>query len=540
MLLTLCQRAYRQYMAVLDTPRVHPTATAQVAWRSLGVIIGATAVLLLLTNGRYGYFGDELYFVAAGHHPAWGYADQPSLVPMLAGLMDAIAPGSVWWLRLPATIATCVAIALAGLLAAELGGNRRAQVLTAVATAISTLEWSHFLYTSTFDIPVWTAITLLLVRWVRTRQDRLLLWSGLLTAVSLQIKFLIPGFWVVLGLSALLLGPRDLLRRPMLWIGAAIAVALTVPSLLWQWQWNLPQVAMTAVIGEENDAGGGRWLFPAGILFSAGLLAGLVLFGYGVYVLLRSPLLRDYRFLGASVLAFTVLMVITNGRPYYLMGLFPLCFAAGTVALQHRAAARWWGWTVSATSFALCGLVMVAANLPLRPESWLPRSTSGAETLYQLPVYGQLDWEQVAASTGEAYQHLPVRIRERTAVMADSFWSIGALDTLGPEHGLPDEVYGGHRGAWYFGAPPESATAVLYLGDDNRVLRDGFDSATQVGTVRAPQSLYDGAPIFLYQGREKSWDSLWPQLRTLSWRDGTSTCFGVRKLDPAGCTPITR
>lgn len=49
--------------------------------------------------------------------------------------MDTIAPGSLLALRLPAVLATAAAVVVAALIARELGGDRRAQVLTAVAQA---------------------------------------------------------------------------------------------------------------------------------------------------------------------------------------------------------------------------------------------------------------------------------------------------------------------------------------------------------------------------------------------------------------------
>ena len=49
----------------------------------LGVVLAIAAAKLLLhlaTASRYGYFGDELYFMACGEHLDWGYVDQPPLV----------------------------------------------------------------------------------------------------------------------------------------------------------------------------------------------------------------------------------------------------------------------------------------------------------------------------------------------------------------------------------------------------------------------------------------------------------------------------
>ena len=83
-----------------------------------------------------GYWFDEVYMLAIGHyHLDWGSADQPPLAPALAAVMDAIAPGSLVALRLPAALATAAAVVVAGLIARELGCDCRTQGLTAAAQA---------------------------------------------------------------------------------------------------------------------------------------------------------------------------------------------------------------------------------------------------------------------------------------------------------------------------------------------------------------------------------------------------------------------
>ncbi|MEP6526516.1 MAG: hypothetical protein ABJA86_05070 [Nocardioidaceae bacterium] len=65
------------------------------AWRAIGLVAVPVGVALFALSARYGYHRDELYFLAAGHHLAWGYPDQGPLVPALGRLMGELAPGSL-------------------------------------------------------------------------------------------------------------------------------------------------------------------------------------------------------------------------------------------------------------------------------------------------------------------------------------------------------------------------------------------------------------------------------------------------------------
>lgn len=72
--------------------------------------------------GGYGYHRDELYFLAAGDHLAWGYPDQGPLTPFVAHLMDGLAPGSLTVLRIPSALMAGATVVLTGCTGAELGG----------------------------------------------------------------------------------------------------------------------------------------------------------------------------------------------------------------------------------------------------------------------------------------------------------------------------------------------------------------------------------------------------------------------------------
>ena len=132
-------------------------------------------LVLLATSTRYGYHRDEMYFIVAGSHPAFGYPDQPPLVPLLSWAMHELAPGSLVVLRLPSALVTAATAVLAALVAKEVGGGRRAQVIAAACAGVSgfALAVGHIVSTTTFDLLSTTLVVWLMIRAiVRESQDR--------------------------------------------------------------------------------------------------------------------------------------------------------------------------------------------------------------------------------------------------------------------------------------------------------------------------------------------------------------------------------
>jgi Dolichyl-phosphate-mannose-protein mannosyltransferase len=484
------------------------TEPAFARWPVIAVA-AAVGVVLTAVSGRYGYFGDELYFIAAGNHLAWGYADQPPLLPVIASTMDTIAPGSVAVLRIPATLAIVVAVVLGGLLARELGGGRRAQLLAAGAVAVSPgmLATGHLLATSTFDPVLWIALTWLLVRWVRTRADGLLLAAGIVTAVALQVKFLVVGFWVVAILAVLVCGPREMLRRPMLWLGGAIAVLTTLPTLVWQAQNGWPQLEMGRVVASESVfAGGVIGFLPLGY-FLAGTLVGSVLGVAGLVRLFRMP---DLRFLSVTALGVAVLFMLTGGRPYYLAGVLPVLWAAGAVRVERQRPAAWWRWVPTWPTYAVTVVALGLVNvLPIQPVS------AHADQPLMIGNF-QLDeigWPEMVPDVQAAFRALPPDVARDAVVVTGDYWSYSAVQRFAPEL----RSYSFSRGAAWFGVPPEDSGAVVFVGDP-AALAPAFEQVTQVGAldndVRV-NNLAQGTPIFLLEGRNRPWAQLWQEVRHL-------------------------
>jgi 4-amino-4-deoxy-L-arabinose transferase-like glycosyltransferase len=494
-----------------DASAAPPATVPPLARGPVLAVAGAVAVVLFAASFRYGYFGDELYFLAAGYHLSWGYADNPALVPLLARAMDTLFPGSVAGLRLPATLLTALGVVIAALIARELGGARRAQVMTAAAYAVApnTIGTGHILATSTVDPFFWTLLTWLVVRWVRLRDDRLLLWAGLATAAALQTKYLVFVFWAVLAVAVLAVGPRELLRQRMLWVGAALAVLITLPSVLWQATHGWPQLDVNAAVaGEQHAAGGRKVLLPA-VLQLAGLPFGAVLLGYGLWRLLRSPELRPYRFLGLTALGVTAVFVLASGRTYYMAGMYAVLWAAGAVEISRHRPAVWWRWVVTWPVIVACAASTAYTELPWRPASQL---TS--------PDYisaGSTGWPGLADAVAGAYRALPEATRRNTVIVTDAYWQAAALDRYGPERGLP-HAYSRNRGYWYFGRPPENATTTLFVAHDPADALGHFADVRPVATPDNPLGfggLNRGLTVWLCTGQQEPWSALWQDLRRM-------------------------
>jgi len=237
------------------------------------VALALTAVLVAV-SGRYGYHRDELYFVEAGKHLALGYPDQGLLTPLVAAAMEALASGSLTALRVPSALAVGAIVGLSALLARELGGGRRAELIAALCTATGVLflQAGHTLSTTTFDLLVWTALSWVCVRAVRTGDDRLWLVGGAVLGLGLLNKPL-PAF-LAAGLLAgvAIAGPRRLLSNRWVWAGAAVAVAGWLPWLVWQTGHGWPQLEVSASIAEGGSASSQpRWaLLPFQMLLGRG------------------------------------------------------------------------------------------------------------------------------------------------------------------------------------------------------------------------------------------------------------------------------
>src|SRR5262245_11079376 len=81
-------------------------------------------LLHFVFNSNYGYFRDELYFMACGDHLAWGYPDHAPMIALMTKTSRALLGDSLFAIRFFPALAGALKVFLTALLVREFGGKR--------------------------------------------------------------------------------------------------------------------------------------------------------------------------------------------------------------------------------------------------------------------------------------------------------------------------------------------------------------------------------------------------------------------------------
>ncbi|WP_206507330.1 glycosyltransferase family 39 protein [Streptomyces chrestomyceticus] len=482
---------------------------APVAWRPVAVVVAGLAALLFAFAGEYGYHADELYFRLLGERgPAWGYVDQPPLLPMVVRVAQELFGDTMVGVRVPAVLCAAAVTVLGALIAAELGGSRRAQTLTAIGVGTSTmvLSFGHWILTTSFDTVAWAAVLLFALRVMLRGEGRWWLWAGAVVGLALYAKYIVLLLPVALLVGMALVGPRWVFRDRRLYLGIALALVIGSPNLIYQITHDFPQLQMAeGLAGTDGEANRAMFATNLVLLFGPALF---VLCLIGLVKLFRVPEWKPVRALGVGYLAATAAAyLIEGGRPDYTGGLLIALLAAGCVAADRWAGRRALRLSVLALSLAVSAVAQMLLSLPVVPKSALKDFQVASMPLETV------GWPRMVEQTEAVYRALSPGDRDRAVILTENFGEAGALDRYGK--GLP-EVHSGHNELYHWGPPPERARVVIAVGVDERRLAADFARCRPVGRVDNGLDIDNpeqGVRISVCHDPKKPWSRLWPQYR---------------------------
>jgi 4-amino-4-deoxy-L-arabinose transferase-like glycosyltransferase len=493
----------------------------------------ANFLLHLYFNNRYGYFRDEFDYMACGDHLAWGYVDQPPLIPFLVKISRLVLGDSLRSIRVIPALATSAAIILTAVLARELGGRRFAMVLSALAFIAVPIYLSDgsLLTTNCPEPLLWTGCIYFAILAIKRDDPRYWLWFGVVAGVGLEEKYSIAvlGFCIVLGL--LLTEQRRIFGRKWIWLGGALAFLVFLPNLLWNVQNHWPFVELM-----RNIKADGRdvVLSPAAYLAQQVLIIHPILapmWIIGVVAFLFSARVKPYRFLGWCYLAAFAVFVILKGKNYYLGPIYPVYLAAGAIVIESYIARSRQVWLKPALIILIlaAGAWLAPVVMPVLPVEQfisymgkLPFKVPRSEHSHMravLPQHfaDQFGWEEMVAEVNAAYNKLSAEERPGCGIFAQDYGQAGAIDFFGRRYGLPPAL-SGHQTYFLWGPRGYSGNCLIVLDDTREVLEGLFEHVEFVGkSADNPYALEREIPVFICRSAKfGSLAELWPRLK--KWR----------------------
>ncbi len=484
----------------------------------------------LVTGGNYGFFRDELYYIDAGQHLAFGYVEFPPFIALLAALVHSISPGNslVVYHILPA-IAGALLVLLTGLIARELGGGRFAQCLAALASlaAITFLAIDSLFSMDSFDELWWVLMAYILIRLIKRNQPRLWLFFGLVAGIGLMTKItmLMFGFAIVVGL--LLTPQRKYLLNKWTWVGGAIAFAFLLPYILWNAANGRPTLEFwsTYTSGHANPASALGFLYQQ-VLTMNPLTLPLWLAGLYYYFFTQSG--KPYRVFGWAFVILYVLFTITRAKLYFLSPAYPMLFAGGSLIVERFVNKPRWDWLKPTyiSLLVLVTLLLAPLAMPIVPPSIYGRVTAivggNAGVKVENHATGALPqqladrfgWDTMTATVAHVYHSLPKNEQAQACIFTENYGEAGAIDFYGPQYHLPQAI-SGHNSYYLWGPGTCTGAVVISVGNSLAFLQPVLSSVTQAATITCDYCMPEenNLPVYVCLHLKTSVQAIWPTVK---------------------------
>jgi 4-amino-4-deoxy-L-arabinose transferase-like glycosyltransferase len=492
--------------------------------------LAALAVLLqMLTNGRYGYFRDELYYLAASEHLAVGYVDFAPLIAWLTHASRAVLGDSLHAIRLLPALAFGAEVLLTGFITRELGGKRWAVLLGCGSVLLAPVIVGNAgrLSMNPLEPLFWMGCVYFLLLAINRQQPKLLLWCGVLLGFGLENKHSTVFFLGALVVGLLATPKRRLLANKWFWIAATIALAIALPNVVWQYLHHFPtleDLRNVKAIHKNVELPPLPFLGQQ-ILMLAPVSALVWIAGLGFLLFHRDG--KRYRFLGFTYLAFLAAMMALKGKDYYLAPIYPMLYAAGGVfwekLTEARPRLRWVRVALPALVFLL-GLVAVPIVLPILPPEKvvpymealgikLPKTETHMQSL--LPQYfaDEFGWPEMVETVAGVYNSLPPDQRSKTAIFADNYGGAGAIDFFGSRYGLPKSI-SAHQNYYYWGPRQYTGESVILLESDLEDAQRWCGSVDQGPAIAPYYGMgWEHYTILICHNLKQPLVEVWPQLK---------------------------
>jgi 4-amino-4-deoxy-L-arabinose transferase-like glycosyltransferase len=482
-------------------------------------------LILSATIEPYGFFIDEVYFIACSKRLAFGYVDQPPLSLLLLAPVVKLFGHNMLAIRVLPALSMAATVFITGLVAKKLGGGIASMLLAGLAVMVMPifLIFGSFYSMNAYEPLILVSVVYFMIKMIREDDPGYWLHIGVLSGIGLMMKhtFVLYGAALVIGML-ISEKRRLLLNRWLLWGGLACFL-ITLPNLIWQYIHDFPSLELyknsfsskniekpyLQVVHEQVI-----FVNPATfLLWFTGLIALMLTKG------------KPYRFMLFAYLFLLVVMVSSrSSRPDRIASIYTFFVAAGAVGIEQYLRSSWK--RIAQVSVAIlmltAGIILAPAFMPLLPPAELKPYLSRLGLKFDIEegkigepipqwLADRIGWRDLAAEVGKVYHSLPADERQNCIIVCDDYGPGGAMEIYSEEFDLP-LVFATHNSFHSWGPPSDSIKTYIGVSIDAEGTRPLFETMDLAGVSLCPDCTRPQREIEIYVMRgpkisiEKEWE----------------------------------
>lgn len=467
---------------------------------------------------EYGYFRDELYYIALSHHLGWGYIDVPPLLPFCIFLLRHTIGNSLFAIHLFSAMTGALVLIITWMIVKKMGGKLFSQILalTCMTFALCYIGISSMCNYDCINQIFWTLALYFLVALLVSENKKYWIYFGIAAGLGLMSKFDILWLGAGVAIALILTSQRKYLFTYQLWLGGVVALLIASPYFVW----IAAHFSLVAEYYTKYHTATNPITFFELITEQTMILNPLSVFVWvaGLYYFLLSKTGKKFRLLGIAYFSILALCLVLHTKFYLSLPYYVVLFAGGAVCLESYFAGgsrRVLG-SAYVVLIAVVGLFFVPYVRPLFP---IPTFLKYAEIAnHILPSFqtekeiktvtipqhfaDRFGWEDMAAEFGRICNSLPNEDRRNAVIVVRNYGEAGAVDFYRGSYNLPPVICGHLQ--YYLWMPKDLSekTVSIQMGFPLDDLKKIFSDVKQVGTTHSKNAIYyeNNQPIYVSKG----------------------------------------
>ncbi|MHC4326936.1 MAG: glycosyltransferase family 39 protein, partial [Planctomycetota bacterium] len=444
-------------------------------------------LILCLFPFEYGFFRDELYYIALSDNLAFGYVDVPPIVPFLLAVIRSLLGTSFFSLHLLPAVSGALVVWLVSLMVRKMGGGFNALLLalTCVTLAPIYLCWESTYTYDAFDKLNWTLMLYVMVLILKTEDRRYWIYFGLVAGLGLLTKITI--LFLAFGLLSALIMTRErrYFQSWQLWAGGVLALLIFSPYIVWQIKEGLPALEYYGNYAAMKTPQTKPWIFIKDQILTMNFLAFPVWL-LGIYYFTFTESGKKYRVFGYAYFVVLTVCIVLKVKFFLPAPFYTVLFAGGAVSIEAFAQKRDIRSLKRAPALAifLIGFLQVPFVRPVLSLELFVKYTGRSvwegikgerHDLGRLPqhFHDRFGWEEMTESVRLVYDRLSEKDKARACVLMGNYGEAGAIWVFGEQHGLPKPI-SGHLQYYLWGPRGHSGEVVISMGIKQESLKNHF------------------------------------------------------------------